>query len=190
MIDSGCLNYHKYIMSLSSEISSVAHHNPHINAIFGLPFYAGTLRRQNTLLQVSLYEWQPTTAPANSISQLCCGEQTIWESVTSLESHIWPWTSLELGHALTANRGSIFFYLVDNANFSKKLVKLIFFTLVLDYNMELNDSQTNDGNILEERFEQLSRQNQQQNEMFEKLSETMDQRFTVMMEALKNLTRD
>ena len=35
------------------------------------------------------------------------------------------------------------------------------------------------------RFEQLSRQNQQQNERFEKLSETMDQRFTVMMEALK-----
>ena len=56
--------------------------------------------------------------------------------------------------------------------------------------MELNNSQTNDGNSLEERFEQLSRQNQQQNERFEKLSETMDQRFTVMMEALKNLTRD
>ena len=56
--------------------------------------------------------------------------------------------------------------------------------------MELNNSQTNDGNSLEERFEQLSRQNQQQNEMFEKLSETMDQRFTVMMEALKNLTQD
>ena len=51
--------------------------------------------------------------------------------------------------------------------------------------MELNNSQTNDGKSLEERFEQLSRQNQQQNERFEKLSETMDQRFTVMMEALK-----
>ena len=56
--------------------------------------------------------------------------------------------------------------------------------------MELNNSQTNDGKSLEERFEQLSRRNQQQNERFEKLSETMDQRFTVMMEALKNLTQD
>ena len=62
----------------------------------------------------------------DSISQLCCGEQTIWESITSLESHIWPWTSLELGHALTAKRGSIF-YLVGNAFFSKNLIKLIFF---------------------------------------------------------------
>ena len=34
------------------EISSVAHHNLHINAIF-LPFYAGTLRQKNSLLQVS-----------------------------------------------------------------------------------------------------------------------------------------
>ena len=51
-------------------------------------------------------------------------------------------------------------------------------------------SQTNDGNSLEERFEQLSRQNQQHNERFEKLSENMDQRFTVMMEALENLTQD
>ena len=51
-------------------------------------------------------------------------------------------------------------------------------------------SQTNDGNSLEERFEQLSRQNQQQNERFVKLSKTMDQRFMVMMEALKNLTQD
>ena len=34
------------------EISSVAHHNLHINAIF-LPFYAGTLRWKNPLLQVS-----------------------------------------------------------------------------------------------------------------------------------------
>ena len=40
--------------------------------------------------------------------------------------------------------------------------------------MELNNSQTNNGNGLEERFEQLSWQNQQQNERFEKLSETMD----------------
>ena len=56
--------------------------------------------------------------------------------------------------------------------------------------MELNNSQTNDGKSLEERFEQLSRRNQQQNERFEKLLETMDQRFTVMMEALKNLTQD
>ena len=40
--------------------------------------------------------------------------------------------------------------------------------------MELNNSHNNDGNSLEERFEQLSRQNQQQNERFEKLSETMD----------------
>ena len=54
--------------------------------------------------------------------------------------------------------------------------------------MELNNSQNNDDNSVEERFEQLSRQNQQQNERFEKLSETMDQRFTVMMEALKYLT--
>ena len=56
--------------------------------------------------------------------------------------------------------------------------------------MELNNSQTNDGSSLEERFEQLSQQNQQQHERFEKLLETMDQRFTVMMEALKNLTQD
>ena len=56
--------------------------------------------------------------------------------------------------------------------------------------MERDNSQTNDGKSLEERFEQLSRQNQQQNERFENLSETMDQRFTVMMEALKNLTQD
>ena len=56
--------------------------------------------------------------------------------------------------------------------------------------MEQDNSQTNDGKSLEERFEQLSRQNQQQNERFEKLLETMDQRFTVMMEALKNLTQD
>ena len=46
------------------------------------------------------------------------------------------------------------------------------------------------GNSLEERFEQLSRQNQQHNERFEKLSETMDQRFTVMMKELKNLTQE
>ena len=56
--------------------------------------------------------------------------------------------------------------------------------------MEQNNSQTNDGNSLEKRFEQLSQQNQQRNKRFEKLSETMDQRFTVMMEALKNLTQD
>ena len=56
--------------------------------------------------------------------------------------------------------------------------------------MEQNNSQTNDGNSLEERLEQLNRQNQQQNEKFEKLSKTIDQRFTVMMEALKNLTQD
>ena len=56
--------------------------------------------------------------------------------------------------------------------------------------MEQNNSQTNDGNSLEERFELLSRQNQQQNERFEKLSETMDQRFTVMMQALENLTQE
>ena len=56
--------------------------------------------------------------------------------------------------------------------------------------MEQNNSQTNDGNSLEERFEQLSRQNQQQNEKFEKLSKTMDQRCTVMLETIKNLTQD
>ena len=56
--------------------------------------------------------------------------------------------------------------------------------------MEQNNSQTNDGNSLEERFELLSRQNQQQNERFEKLLETMDQRFTVMMQALENLTQE
>ena len=52
--------------------------------------------------------------------------------------------------------------------------------------MEQNNSETQDDNNLEERFEQLSRQNQQQNERFE----TMDQRFTVMMEAMKNLSQD
>ena len=56
--------------------------------------------------------------------------------------------------------------------------------------MELNNSQTNDDNSLEEIFEELSRQNQQHNERFEKLSETVDQRLTVMMEALENLTQD
>ena len=56
--------------------------------------------------------------------------------------------------------------------------------------MEQNNSQTNDCNSFEEKFEELSRQNQQQNERFEKLLETMDQMFTVMMEALKNLTQD
>ena len=53
--------------------------------------------------------------------------------------------------------------------------------------MEQNND---DGNSLEERFEKLSRQNQQQNGRFEKLSEAMDQRFTIMMEALKTLTQD
>ena len=56
--------------------------------------------------------------------------------------------------------------------------------------MEQNNSQTNDGNSLEERFELLSRQNQQQNERFEKLSQNMDQRFIVMMQALENLSQD
>ena len=56
--------------------------------------------------------------------------------------------------------------------------------------MEQNNSQTNDGNSFEERFELLSRQNQQQNERSEKLLETMDQRFTVMMQALENPTQD
>ena len=56
--------------------------------------------------------------------------------------------------------------------------------------MKQNNNQNNDGNSLEERFEQLSRQNQQQYERFEKLSENMDQRFTVMKEALKYLTQD
>ena len=56
--------------------------------------------------------------------------------------------------------------------------------------MEQNNSQTNDGSSLEERFELLSRQNQQQNERFEKFSETMDQRFTVMMKAPESLTQD
>ena len=55
--------------------------------------------------------------------------------------------------------------------------------------MEQNNSQTNDGNSLEERSELLSRQNQQQNERFEKLSVTMDKRFTVIMQALENLTQ-
>ena len=52
--------------------------------------------------------------------------------------------------------------------------------------MEQNNSETQDDNNLEERFEQLSRQNQQQNERFE----TMDQRFTVMMDTMKNLSQD
>ena len=56
--------------------------------------------------------------------------------------------------------------------------------------MKQNNNQSNDGNSLEERFEQLSRQNQQQYERLEKLSENMDQRFTVMKEALKYLTQD
>ena len=56
--------------------------------------------------------------------------------------------------------------------------------------MKQNNNQNNDGNSLEERFEQLSRQNQQQYERLEKLSENMDQRFTVMKEALKYLTQD
>ena len=56
--------------------------------------------------------------------------------------------------------------------------------------MDLNNSRISDDNSLKERFEQLSRQSQQQNERFGKLSETMDQRFAVMMEALKNLTQD
>ena len=56
--------------------------------------------------------------------------------------------------------------------------------------MKQNNNQDNDGNSLEERFEQLSRQNQQQYERLEKLSENMDQRFTVMKEALKYLTQD
>ena len=43
---------------------------------------------------------------------------------------------------------------------------------------------------MDERSHQISQQNQQQNERFEKLSETMDQRFTVMMEVLKCLTQD
>ena len=43
---------------------------------------------------------------------------------------------------------------------------------------------------MEERFDLLDRQNQQQSESFEKLSETMDQRFTVMMQALENLTQE
>ena len=56
--------------------------------------------------------------------------------------------------------------------------------------MEQNNSQINDGNSLEERFELLSRQDQLQNESFEKLSETMNQRFTVIIQALDNLTQD
>ena len=56
--------------------------------------------------------------------------------------------------------------------------------------MKQNNNQDNDGNSLEERFEQLSRQNQQQYERLERLSENMDQRFTVMKEALKYLTQD
>ena len=54
--------------------------------------------------------------------------------------------------------------------------------------MEQNNSRANDGNILEEKIKILSRQNQQQNERFEKLLETMDQRFTVLMQTLENLT--
>ena len=61
------------------------------------------------------------------------------------------------------------FLLVDNAFFLKHLKKLILFYFSFRLNMEQNNSQTNDGNSLEERFEQLSRQNQQQNEKFEKL---------------------
>ena len=56
--------------------------------------------------------------------------------------------------------------------------------------MEQNNSQTNDRNSFEERFELLSRQNKQQNERSDKLLETMDQRFTVMMQALENPTAD
>ena len=56
--------------------------------------------------------------------------------------------------------------------------------------MEQNNSQTNNGNSFDWKFELLDRQNQQQNESFEKLSETMDQRFTVMMQALENLTQE
>ena len=56
--------------------------------------------------------------------------------------------------------------------------------------MKQNNNQNNDGNSLEERFKQLSRQNQQQYERLEKLSENMDQKFTVMKEALKYLTQD
>lgn len=56
--------------------------------------------------------------------------------------------------------------------------------------MEQTKSETNDGNSFEERFELLSKKNQQQNEKSGKLSETMDHRFKVMMKALENLAQD
>ena len=56
--------------------------------------------------------------------------------------------------------------------------------------MEQTNSQTNDGNNLEERFELLSRQNQQLHEGLANLSKTIDEIFTVMMQVLKNLAED
>ena len=53
MLDSGCLFGTCIFCST----------NPLINAMFCLSSYAGTLHRQNPLLQVSFCEWQTTTAP-------------------------------------------------------------------------------------------------------------------------------
>ena len=55
MLDSGCL--------LTGTCISFST-NPLINAIFCLSSYAGTLRWQNSLLQVSFCEWETTTTPA------------------------------------------------------------------------------------------------------------------------------
>ena len=51
---------------------------------------------------------------------------------------------------------SNYFFKADNAFISKNLVKVIIFCLVLDQNIEQSNSQTNDGNSLEERYELLS----------------------------------
>ena len=56
------------------------------------------------------------------------------------------------------------------------MVELFLFALVLDQNMEQTNSQTNGGKNLEEKIQLLSRQNQQQNERFEKPSENMEKR--------------
>ena len=78
--------------------------------------------------------------------------------------------------AVNRLRALIFLFLVNNAFFSKNVVELFLFALVLDQNMEQTNSQTNGGKSLEKKIQLLSRQNRQQNERFGKPSENMDKR--------------
>ena len=58
---------------------------------FYLPFYAGTLRQQNPLLQVCFYEWQTITIPDKTVTDTRVTSFSWKDSVPSIQGRRNTW---------------------------------------------------------------------------------------------------